>query len=138
MRTRQPVSQYMTSSLSIQFSNSDCCFYEFCGNRSPRCRWSTLRPPLERGGEALLDRDWPLRWAGTWAKTARQPSPRGARGLELSTPMAAQPYCPSLRGAHAKDSLRLVRHLDRALLRLVARLLRNMEGPHPILHFAAD
>jgi len=65
----------MASSLSIQFSNSVAVFTSpvEIGFRTAVLLRSAQ--PLERGGDALLDHDWPLRWA-----IGRRPSPRGARG----------------------------------------------------------
>src|SRR4030088_1420160 len=83
MRTKQPVIQYMTSSLNFQIRVA-----VFTGPVEIGPRTAVLLrsgQPVERGGEAFLDRDWPLRWASGWlgkAKTARQPRPRGARRLD--------------------------------------------------------
>src|SRR5216684_6657912 len=142
MRTRQPVSQYMASSLSIQFSNSGCCFYESCGNRSPHCCSSTPRPTsrtrwrgFARSRLALTLGQW-LAGQGENCESSRARGAHGGSNSRLLWPPSRT--VPSLRGAHAKDSLRLLRHLDRDLLRLVLRRLRNMEGQYAILQVGAD
>src|SRR6266852_5751135 len=137
MRTRQPVIQYMTSSLNFKF-----------GLLFLRVLWKLVYalpffyglPNLSNAVARLCSiATGPYARLGTWAKTARQPSPRCAQARTLDSD-AAQPYCPSLCGTLllAKDSLRLVRKLDSDCPPMVLTLLRQMQCQYALIQFGAD